>query len=246
MIIGENNTGKTYMAQYLCDKFKKYYIGMSNDVKSVRNLVEKMIPNSNTVYHFKNFNKASMQAKNALLKITEEPVEGNHIIITGESQIKTLESRAFRFVVSPYSIKELIEYGSKYFDTKFIEEMNKVGIDTPAKMFKYKDYTNLTTVVDLVKNIFNKITYMNYNDIIELINNFDNRVDNYDSTLIFLDALINYIGFQLKNKQLYNYRDILEILITSKRELERTPSLNRKMLLFRTFYQIIGLREIVN
>lgn len=110
IIQGDRHTGRTYLILYLCKKFKLTYHLMSNSVSDVRELLSKMKPNSNMIYHFKNFEEASNEAKNALLKITEEPIPGNYIIITGGPQIKTLESRAKRILMEPYTQQDMEHY----------------------------------------------------------------------------------------------------------------------------------------
>lgn len=72
---GPPHTGKTFLTTYLCDKYSLFYVEAKPSVKDIRGLIKIMKKNSNTVYHFKNFDNASLQAKNALLKITEEPVQ---------------------------------------------------------------------------------------------------------------------------------------------------------------------------
>ncbi len=110
IIQGDEHVGKSYLTLYLCEKFDLFYKELDISVKSVRSLISTMIPNSNTLYHLKNFDRASLQAKNALLKITEEPVEGNYIVITGGPQIKTLESRARKLVMQSYTYEQLKDY----------------------------------------------------------------------------------------------------------------------------------------
>ena len=92
IIQGERHSGKTYMVTYICDKFNLFYKQVNISIKDIRNLLNVMTPNSKTLYHLKNFDKASLRAKNALLKVAEETPEGNYIVITGGQQLKTLEA----------------------------------------------------------------------------------------------------------------------------------------------------------
>lgn len=121
IIQGDEHTGKTYFTLYLCKHFNLHYNLISNKVDEVRSLIKTMKPNSNGLYHFDNFNTASLAAKNALLKITEEPIPGNYIVITGGPQLKTLESRARRILMAPYSETEIKDYLNPYFPDEAIK-----------------------------------------------------------------------------------------------------------------------------
>lgn len=239
IISGDEHTGKTHLITYLCSKFNLHYIKMKNGVGDVRKLIDIMEPNSETVYHFKNFDQASIQAKNALLKITEEPIPGNYIIITGSSQLKTLESRARRIHMNPYSKEEVIKFMANYFvSDNLMNQLYCCGVNTPAKVIQYKDYENLQALADFTFEVFQKITYISIDDIIVLLGKFDSRYEGTDACLLFITMLINLIEYNLKQKRLYSYYNILEILIEGKRSLVKEPTLNRKFLLYRMFYNI--------
>lgn len=239
IISGDEHTGKTYMITYLCSKFNLHYVKMKNGVGDVRKLIDIMKPDSQTVYHFKNFDQASIQAKNALLKITEEPIRGNYIIITGSSQLKTLESRARRIHMNPYSFKDVSKLMESYFDdSNYMYQLYSCGINTPAKVIQYKDYENLKSLVDYTFEIFQKITYLTMDDVIVMLSKFDSRYEGIDACLLFITMLINLIEFNLKEKRLFSYYNILEILIKGKSDLVKEPTLNRKFLLYRMFFNI--------
>ena len=144
IIQGDRNMGKTTMVLYLCEKFNMHYVKMNNGINDVRELVKLMTPNSNTIYHFKDFDRASIQAKNALLKITEETPVGNCIIITGSNQIKTLESRARKLVMGAYNMEEVCNYMQGYVPSSEIQRnLFIAGINSPSKVEKYCKYDGL-------------------------------------------------------------------------------------------------------
>lgn len=241
IIQGDEHTGKNYMVLYLCKKFGLRYNLIGNSVNNVRSLVNTMTSGSKDVYHFDNFNTATLQAKNALLKVTEEPLPGNHIIITGGPQIKTLESRAKRIIMSPYTFEEVNKYiGDKIQDEQYKINLYNAGINTPAKFSYYQNYENLQNIMNTAYEIFSKITYLSTYTYIPLLNQFDDRYDKdkKDDCMLFLDMLINLIETRLKTNYLYSYTTALEILIDARQQLRKEPTLKRKMLLFRTFYTI--------
>lgn len=246
IIQGDKHSGKTNLTLYLCEKFGLYYKKMNKSVKDVRSLIDVMKPNSNTVYHFKDFNDATSQAKNALLKITEEPVPGNYIVITGGPQIKTLESRARRIVMEPYTLSEMKEYMRPIFlEDSLQEKLYAAGFNTPGKIEYYKRYEQIQGLLDFSYDIFDKITYIEPDNILLLISRFESWYDKdkIDAVHLFLSILINIIEYNIKVKHYYSYREILQILLKTKQSLEREDTLNRKMLLFKAFYEIQLLRR---
>lgn len=247
IIQGDKNTGKHFMVLYLCEKFNLYYVKVNNSVKDIRNLINLMEPNSNTIYHLDNFDEASLQAKNALLKVTEEAVPGNYIVITGGPQIKTLESRARKLIMAPYSYEELSPlFVSEFPNMIQYEQLYKAGINTPAKIEYYKKYEQLNEVLNLANNIFEKITYITPELAIELLKDFDDKCekDAIDKCLLFLSMLISLIENEITTKAYNSYLEILQIIITTKNKLIKEPTLRRKMLLFNMFYEIYLLRSV--
>lgn len=246
IIQGDKHTGKTYFISYLCNIFKLHYVRMNNGINDVRSLLDAMVPDSNTIYHFKDFDSASLQAKNALLKITEEPIRGNYIIITGSSQLKTLESRARKIIMAPYKESDVKQYMKKYYIPTVIDKLYIAGCNTPAKVNMYKNYEHIDALLNYVFYIYEHITYISLDEIISMLSRFESRYDKegIDSCLLFLTLLINVIEYNIKKDNYYSYYKILSILIQSKNMLRKEYTLNRKFLLFRTFYDIYLLRNV--
>ena len=264
IIQGERHSGKTYMVTYICDKFNLFYKQVNISIKDIRNLLNVMTPNSKTLYHLKNFDKASLRAKNALLKVAEETPEGNYIVITGGQQLKTLDSRARKIVMEPYTESEMKQYIINKFE-KFEQIVSKLymsGINSPAKLELYSRYESLESLLNYAYDIFTKLTYITPNTYVEMISRFEDRykpiegesyVNDYgeevkeqlelDPCLLFYNILINLISTTINDNQYYSYKPILEILLKYKQKLLYEPTLRRKMLLFRTFYEIENVRK---
>ena len=246
IIQGDKNTGKHYLVLYLCEKFNMHYVKVNNTVKDVRNLINVMEPNSNTIYHLDNFDEASLQAKNALLKITEEPVPGNYIVITGGPQIKTLESRARRILMEPFTYNDLLSCFKSNIPDIDAYKLFKVGINTPAKIEYYKKYDQLNEVLNLAINTFEKITYITPDTIIPILKEFDDRYDKgiIDKCLLYLDMLISLIENYILNTPYNSYLPILNIIMEYKNKLIKENTLRRKMLIFSMLYEIYILRGL--
>ena len=244
IIQGEQHTGKKYLTLYLCEKFKLYYKQVDASVKSVRSLINVMTENSNTLYHLHNFDKASLQAKNALLKVTEETPQGNYIVITGGPQIKTLESRARKIIMEPYSYNDMEPYiKNNIINCNNYLDVYRVGINTPAKVQYYKDCENLNTIIELAKDVKDKLTYITPKDILSIIGKFEDKYDELDECLMFLNMLVSLLEYDLKDKMYTSYTSILQIILVTKNRLLYEKTLRRKMLLFDMFYNIILVQK---
>ena len=111
IISGPTGSGKATLSREICRRMKAYLIECELSVDAVREAVKNCykcaVP---TVYLFKDADKMSTAAKNAMLKITEEPPRQAHFIVTvqnGENMLETLRSRATNIAVVPYTDEEL-------------------------------------------------------------------------------------------------------------------------------------------
>lgn len=142
IITGGRGSGKTLLAQKIAKKLRAFYIPCELGVDAVREAVENCYRcNGITVYSFLNADKMSAQAKNALLKITEEPPRSAHFIMTLQdpgSTLETLRSRGTLISMEPYTDAELEEYmGNNVNDTILsiastpgdVNELRKINVE---------------------------------------------------------------------------------------------------------------------
>lgn len=243
IIQGDRHTGKTYLAKYICNKFNISYVAMKNGISDIRGLLETMSVGANVAYHFKDFDKASLQAKNALLKVAEETPAGNTIIITGNKQIPTLESRARKLVMSSYTKEEMLTYIAKYYTEDKVFDYYKAGFNTPAKVLMYKEYADIDDVLNYAYNIFDHLPVMSIDMVVYLTHRFESRYDKLDVSILFLDMLINIINYKSKYELNYGYsfQNVLDNLIECKEAIMKDPTLNRKFMLYKAFYNVMLL-----
>lgn len=135
VLFGRQGMGKKTAVEYIRKNVKND--GMlkaeDNSVSTVRAVIDKSYQLGGTVYYvFTDCDNMSVQAKNALLKVMEEPPQGARFIITAKSSSSVLEtvmSRAFVYNMAPYSEKELKEFVEQY------KKENKIEGDTPMYYF---------------------------------------------------------------------------------------------------------------
>ena len=111
IISGPVGGGKATLAREITRRMKAYLIECELSVDAVREAVKNCykcaVP---TVYLFRDADKMSIAAKNAMLKITEEPPRQAHFIVTvqnSENMLETLRSRATNIAIAPYTAEEL-------------------------------------------------------------------------------------------------------------------------------------------
>ena len=113
IITGAIGSGKRTLVKYITDKMNRQVINCGLSVDDVREVISQAytltIP---TVFIFADAHKMSAQAKNALLKVTEEPPNDAMFILTSvsiEQLLPTLESRCVLLEIEPYKDSELYE-----------------------------------------------------------------------------------------------------------------------------------------
>lgn len=108
------NIGKRTVAKYIADQLKLKFVECGIGIDDVRDVLDTVYRVSDPIlYVFPNADKMSAGAKNALLKITEEPPLNAYFVLTVnrlENILPTLISRATVLKLDGYSVDELKEY----------------------------------------------------------------------------------------------------------------------------------------
>lgn len=111
IISGDKGSGRATLSKEISRRMRAYLIECELSVDAVREAVKNCYKcSAPTVYLFKDADKMSTAAKNAMLKITEEPPRQAHFIVTvqnAENMLETLRSRATNIPMLPYTDEEL-------------------------------------------------------------------------------------------------------------------------------------------
>jgi DNA polymerase III delta prime subunit len=114
LISGPEGSGRGMIADYIATKVSKTLIYSGIKVEDVRSIIALAYKLSEpTVYILENIEKMSPAAKNALLKVTEEPPRKAYFIMTTQNidgMLATIRSRATVLYTDPYSRDELFDY----------------------------------------------------------------------------------------------------------------------------------------
>lgn len=114
IIQGVEGSGKRLISAYIAKKLNATYVPCELGIDAVRDVInlsyEQVSP---IVYVWADAHKMSINAKNAILKVTEEPPQTAYFIMTTDNInniLDTLISRGTVFNISPYSKAELSSY----------------------------------------------------------------------------------------------------------------------------------------
>ena len=115
IIVGAKGSGKKKIARLLCKEISGgLYEECGTKIDDVRELIHDAYQiHSTAVYFIPDADNMSVAAKNALLKVTEEPPNNAYFIMTLEDENNTLEtirSRGTVFHMDRYTPDEILEY----------------------------------------------------------------------------------------------------------------------------------------
>lgn len=135
IIVGDTGFGKKVISEYIAKQLEASFVPCSVDVESVRDTIANAYEmTEKTLYMFFDCDGMSTQAKNALLKVTEEPPNNAYFIMTVRdisNILGTLISRGTMFHIAPYSINDLDDFiaTKNYdFDAKTLKIIHQVCV----------------------------------------------------------------------------------------------------------------------
>lgn len=118
IITGNFGSQKYELAKYVATKLQCFfYEPVDNRIDTIRSVIEEAYKNRKPmVYIFNNADDMSIPAKNALLKVTEEPPNNAYFIMILDdinNTLDTIRSRAVLFTMEPYSKSQLKAYAEE-------------------------------------------------------------------------------------------------------------------------------------
>lgn len=137
ILVGLRGSETNQIVEYIEKQCGSITLDMGTSVNDVREAITRMqtIGSDNVLCTFKDADNMSISAKNALLKIVEEPPKNVRIIMTLQSlnsMPDTIRSRASVMTLLPYTTTEIGEYASRYNPTS--EELGIIAdiCETPG------------------------------------------------------------------------------------------------------------------
>lgn len=131
IIVGDEGSGRLTFAKIIIKMINAKGIIMGNSIAEVRETIENAYTiTESTCYIFRNADDMRTEAKNALLKVVEEPPNNAYFIMTVENidnMLGTIKSRGTVISMEPYSKQDLesvcdddfiLQYATNIADTK--------------------------------------------------------------------------------------------------------------------------------
>lgn len=167
IIVGQTGSGKKTLAKEVVDSWNSWdaveYVQLGDvKVDTIRDMITEAykVPYK-YVYVIPDADNMSLAAKNALLKVTEEPPNNAYFIMTLQDEsntLATIKSRGTIFRMEPYSAQDIGDYYTQTYDANLddiildvCEVPGDVDIMKSVGAIKFYDYVKM--VVDNIAEV---------------------------------------------------------------------------------------------
>lgn len=155
VLVAPRYAGKRTVAKFIAHKLSCVYTECEIRVDAVREVIDSSYQShTNVLYCFADADNMRPEAKNAMLKITEEPPKNAYFCLTvydSGTLLETIKSRAYVFYLEPYTQAELKEYFSLKWEGQTDKEILWSAGSTPGEINMLVEYgKDFLEYVDLV------------------------------------------------------------------------------------------------
>jgi len=197
IIVGGPRSGKRLIANYISDRLNSTFVPSSVKIDDVRDVINSSYTVMESIcYMWANADMMSVGAKNAVLKITEEPPMSSYFIMTlqtVENMLPTILSRGTTFNIQPYSNDEILEYANRRnYDLNDNKDIVLNMCSTPGEL-DILNSNNLNEFVGFTNKVLDFIGQASIANCLKLSNNFalkQGETDKYDIKL-FLQCVMS-------------------------------------------------------
>jgi DNA polymerase III delta prime subunit len=203
LIRGEKGSGKKELVKYISKISGYEVVYYTPSVDNVRNLINLCYQQTKPIiYVITDCESLSNQAKNALLKVAEEPPTNTYIILTvnDDSLLTTIKSRGTLIVMEEYSYEEKRQFAentlniSDNLEEKLAVSSNFGDLIAIASC----DYNSISKYCD---NIVDNIKQANIGSSLKIGKKIKLKdKDNEDSSLFDLQLFVKVLLFKYKQK----------------------------------------------
>ena len=219
IISGQEGSGRLTLAKVIMKMINIRGVICNNSIEGVRETIDNAYTCvSPTMYIFRNADDMSTAAKNALLKVVEEPPNNAYFIMTvqnADNMLGTIKSRGTVISMEPYSQKELRSVCEDDFILKYATNI----ADTK------RERAELERTEDCVLGVIAGLKAKSGTKILKATTKLRSKVTETDK----IDCLLFMIMFKaelLHHPELYN-QNSLKYLVKCTQELQRM-SVNKK------------------
>lgn len=247
IITGPAGSGKKLLATQIAKKLNATAIFSGIKVDNIREVIKLAYKQAQpVVYILPDADSMSINAKNALLKVTEEPPRQAYFIITVQdlsNTLQTLISRGTVFKMAPYSGDELAEYVEMKHHP-FSEREKNIIYDVcrvPGDIDLMSNY-KIQEFYEFVKMVAENVTQVNGSNALKITKQLkykDDDAGKYPVDL-FLGVLMRVYLEYMQKQPLLKWLDNMRLVSTARRELQIT-GINKPAVIDKL---ILDLREV--
>ena len=132
IILGDEGSGRLTLAKVIIKMINAKGIIMGNSIAEVRETIENAYTiTESTCYIFRDADDMKNEAKNALLKVAEEPPNNAYFIMTVhniDNMLGTIRSRGTVIKMEPYTIQELRSVGDDELKLEYCTNIGELQI----------------------------------------------------------------------------------------------------------------------
>lgn len=239
IIVGNKGTGKKVISEYISKKIGANFVPCGIKADEVKDVIyNSYTVSEKTLYMFFDCDDMSVNSKNALLKVTEEPPNNSYFIMTVcdvSTVLDTLISRGTVFNIEPYTIEDLKDFISHREYTFTKEETNIIYqiCTCPEDVMNARE-TKIKDVYDLADKFIQFIGSANLANELKIATMLNMKKDQTDkiNPIVFLRCIMlccnNYILQECTNDDLKIFTDIIRETSKALTDLGK-KSLNKQM-----------------
>lgn len=240
ILLGPKGSGKTLFSKYVTQLYGYAYIIINNKINDIRQMIDETVAlDVPTVYYISDADNLTLQASNAMLKISEEPPKNLHIIMglsSTENTLATIVSRAKVFRMDNYTRKHLEQYGVT--DERLINCANNIGEVITYQNMDFDKAYNFTQLV------YNNILKVNTGNSFKVANSLSFKADDKAGIPVelFFNMFLEVLRTQI-NKRDVDIRiihDMIKFTLQAKHDVNRKGA--NKRLVFDMF--ILNIRTL--
>ena len=232
VLSGEQGSGKKLIVDYIVEKtgFMKAVCG--NKVEEVREVIQTVYnQTAPIIYVFYDVDDMSVNAKNALLKVTEEPPKNTYFIMTLNSENKALEtimSRAVKFRMGVYTYNELSEYFDLVVEDKNVDKKRMLSIvEVPRDIDLLLSY-DFGQYYAFCEQVVDNLAFVSDANSLKIVEKLAVKDEGWDIKL-FINTIKLIIGLRQKSGDLKECYESIRLCTVFINQLAN-KSFNKRML----------------
>jgi DNA polymerase III delta prime subunit len=211
IFVGGYGFGKKVLSDYVSRKLGANFVPCGTKADEVRDIIyNSYTVTEKTLYMFFDCDDMSVNSKNALLKVTEEPPNDSYFIMTVQdisTVLSTIISRATVFYMEPYSIKDIEDFinHKQYSFEKETENIIKQICVCPNDVITAKEI-DIKAVYDMADKFIQFIGSANLANELKIPTLLNIKKDDTDKidTIIFLKCILLCCNTYILNANISN------------------------------------------